>query len=134
MHRFLLDRNEIIRPILTDVGASCESRCCAACTRAHICTYNAETHDPYTSPGAQGGWSSGISHRKLSTSAAEQMNECGRTRDWRDKSAPRCSDPPTPLCPPSYLSFPPALFLPRATEMILGSARQTMPWSGLALK
>lgn len=53
---------------------------------------------------------------RLSASATAQMNECGRTRDWRGKSAPLWTSvshsTPYSSLPPTLLSFPPALFPP----------------------
>lgn len=67
-----------------------------------------EDHDPYTrlAPNAYEVGGRRDPRCRLSASAAEQMNECGRTRDWRGKSAPLR----IPLHP---LLSSTSLFLPR---------------------
>lgn len=76
MHRFLLDRNEIIRSVLTDVGASCASRTVAPHAQERVYVRCGDTR-PIYEPGRP---THEVGGRPGFASQVEHL--CRRTNEW----------------------------------------------------
>lgn len=123
---------------------SAESRCCIAFERKRerdrererekARVFTIQDHDPHTRLASNAYEVGGRRdpRYRLSASATAQMNECGRTRDWRGKSAPLWTSvshsTPYSSLPPTLLSFPPALFPPPQHKWLLAPRSMYKLW------